>query len=166
MGGAALTIGFILNGEDVSVKADPEERLSRILKESFGLRSVKSGCGFGRCGSCLVFLGGDLVSSCLVPAFKARGTEVVTLEGYSLTEEYRDIARGFDQAGVETCGYCLSGKILSTEALLSRKNQPTDEEIKSALSSVECRCTEVAGLVAGVKMAAQYRQKRIYGRGK
>jgi carbon-monoxide dehydrogenase small subunit len=159
-----MTLSFILNGEDVNVRVRTVDRLSDILRGSFGLLGVQSDCRSGRCGRCLIFLDGRLVPSCLVPAFRARGSEVVTIEGFALTDEYEDIIEGFDSAGVETCGFCEPGKIMATAALLERRSRPTPEEILEQLSSAPCRCTDPETLVRAVLAASDRRARRMYRR--
>jgi Aerobic-type carbon monoxide dehydrogenase, small subunit CoxS/CutS homologs len=159
-----MTISFILNGEDVSAKVRSVDRLSDVLREGFGLLGVRSDCRCGRCGRCLVFLGGRLVPSCIVPAFAARGKEVVTFEGYAQTEDYTDIAAAFKEAGVVSCGFCEGPKIMAAGALLERAPRPSSEQILEQMSSAPCRCTDPDALVAAVRMAAERKSKRMYHR--
>lgn len=159
-----MTIEFILNGEDVVVQTSLDRRLIDILRDNFHLLGAKAGCRVGRCGSCSVILNGKVVPSCLVSAFRVRGGEVITLEGFALTDEYQDIVSGFSRAGVENCGYCDAGKILATEMLLEQNPRPSKEEALSAFSGVLCRCTVPRLLVDGVLAAAEIRQRRLYGR--
>ncbi len=159
-----MTVGFILNGEDVVVQTTADKRLVDILRDSFQLTGTKAGCRTGRCGSCSVMLNGKVVPSCLIPAFQVRGTEVITLEGFSQTDEYQDILLGFSRAGVETCGYCDGAKIFAAEALLEHNPRPSKMEALAALSGVVCRCTEPSDLAAGILAAAEIRQRRLYGR--
>jgi aerobic carbon-monoxide dehydrogenase small subunit len=159
-----VTISFILNGEDVSAKARSVDRLSDLLRISFGLIGVRSDCRCGRCGRCLVFLDGRLVPSCIVPAFAARGREVVTFEGFSQTEDYIDIAAGFLDAGVSTCGFCEGPKIMAAAALLERSPRPLPREILEHMSSAPCRCTDPDALVRAVQSIAERRARRLYRR--
>jgi carbon-monoxide dehydrogenase small subunit len=159
-----MTIGFILNGEDVVVKADADRRLLDILRGHFKLLGAKTGCLNGNCGVCLVIFNGLVVPSCLIPVFRIRSSEIITIEGFAQTDEYRDIIAGFSQAGVETCGYCDAGKILTAEILLEKAARPSAEEILAAFNSVQCRCTEPESLVKGVLAASELRQRRLYGR--
>ncbi len=161
-----MTLSFILNGEDVSAKARSVDRLSDLLRESFGLLGVASDCRCGRCGRCLVFLDGKLVPSCIVPAFGVRGREVVTIEGFSQTDEYQDLAEGFRSSGVETCGFCEPSKIMAAAALLERRPRPTQKEILEQLSAVPCRCSDPVALVRAVQAAADRRARRLYRRGR
>jgi carbon-monoxide dehydrogenase small subunit len=111
-----------------------------------------------------VIFNGAVVQACLIPAFRIRGSEIITIEGFSQTDEYQDIAAGFAEAKVMNCGFCDTGKILAAEALLSRKNRPNREDILAAFNGVRCRCTEPDSLVAGVQAVAEMRRRRLYGR--
>jgi carbon-monoxide dehydrogenase small subunit len=160
-----MTIDFILNGEDELVRAEAELRLVDILRDSFALLGTKAGCRTGCCGACLVFFNGIIVQSCLIPAFLVRGSEIITIEGFSQTDEYQDIVEGFARAGLENCGLCGNGKILATESLLEHIPRPEREEILNAFSGIRCRCTDPDTLVEAVRAVADIRQRRIYGRG-
>jgi carbon-monoxide dehydrogenase small subunit len=159
-----MTLGFILNGEDVVVKADADRRLIDILRNHFKLLGAKAGCLSGVCGGCSVIFNGKVVPSCLIPAFRIRGSEIITIEGFSQTNEYQDIREGFSRSGVENCGYCDAGKILVVETLLGRNLRPTRDEILLAFRGIKCRCTEPDSLVAGVLATSEIRQRRLYGR--
>ncbi len=159
-----MTVSFILNGEDVSAKARSVDRLADLLRHSFNLLGVRSDCRSGRCGRCLILLDGRLVPSCLVPAFNVRGKEVVTIEGFAQTEDYRDMVEGFKSAGVETCGFCEAPKIMASAALLDRKPRPTARDILEQLSCAPCRCTDPEALVKAVQAVAELRARRLYRR--
>lgn len=159
-----MTISFILNGEDVSIQGGPDERLIDILRDRFKLMQAKPGCRLGRCGTCSVIFNGKLVASCMIPAFSIRGGEVITMEGFSQTDEYQDIAEGFALAGLETCGYCDNAKIFACETLLGNIPRPNRQEIQEAFEGVLCRCTNPQTLCEAVERAADIRQKRLYGR--
>ncbi|MDR1839074.1 MAG: 2Fe-2S iron-sulfur cluster binding domain-containing protein [Treponema sp.] len=159
-----MTINFILNGDDVVVRCEAGVRLIDILRESFGLFGAKSGCHTGQCGACSVFFNGRVSLACLIPAFKIRGSEIITIEGFSQTDEYQEIMSGFVEAHLGNCGYCEAGKILCTEALLDQTPSPSKEEILRGFSGIKCRCTNVERLVKAVDIIAALRQKRLYGR--
>ncbi|MDR0786019.1 MAG: aldehyde oxidoreductase [Treponema sp.] len=159
-----MTIGFILNGEDVSVRMDADIRLIDILRKNFPVTGAKAGCLSGRCGACAVIFNGAVTKSCLIPAFRVNGSEIITIEGFSQNDEYQDVIQGFEQAGVEMCGYCDAGKILAVEALLSRNPRPLRQDILVGFKGIKCRCTEPESLVNGVLAAADLRQRRRYGR--
>ena len=159
-----MTLNFILNGEDVSVRAEAGVRLIDILRGSFGLFGAKSGCLTGRCGACTVIFNGQVSIACLIPAFRIRGSEIITIEGYSQTIEYQEIMTGFRQVHLGNCGYCEAGKILCTEALLDRVPNPSKDEILMGFSGIKCRCTNVERLVEAVNIIACLRERRLFGR--
>jgi len=159
-----MIMGFILNGEDVSVNSNGQDRLIDILRGTFNLLGTKTGCYSGTCGNCSVILNGNVVKSCLIPAFKILGSEIITIEGFSQTDEYQDIISGFQEVGLEDCGFCNTGKILATEALLGRNIQPSKDEILSAFQGIRCRCTEPVELVSAVMAVGELRRRRLYGR--
>jgi carbon-monoxide dehydrogenase small subunit len=159
-----MTIGFILNGEDVVVRSEADIRLINILRNHFGLLGTKAGCLAGKCGACSVIFNGEVTKACLIPAFRIRESEVITIEGFSQTDEYQDIITGFLKTGLETCTFCRTGKVLSTEALLERTNRPSREDILAAFDGVRCRCTNPENLVEAVTTIAEIRQRRLYGR--
>ena len=158
-----MTIGFILNGDDLEFQSGAENRLVDILRDTFGLLGTRSSCYTGQCGTCSVIFNGEVVKSCLIPAFKVRSSEIITIEGFSQTDEYQDIIEGFADTGFENCGFCTTGKILATEALLNRNRNPSREDVLSAFSGVKCRCTEPEELIQAVIKAAEYRRKRYHG---
>jgi carbon-monoxide dehydrogenase small subunit len=159
-----MTVGFILNGEDVVVRAEADIRLINILRGHFGLLGAKSGCLAGKCGACSIIFNGEVIKACLIPVFRVRGSEIITIEGFSQTDEYQDVLAGFLRAGLETCGFCRTGKILTAAALLERKSQPSREEILLGFDGIRCRCTDPETLIDAVNAAAEIRQRRLYGR--
>ena len=159
-----MKIDFILNGEDVTVETNANFRLIDILRNKFNLTGSKENCLSGRCGVCAVMLNGKVVPSCMIPVFKVKGKEIITIEGFSKTVEYGDIIKGFNNAGVKTCGYCDAAKILLAETLLNSGLQPERSEITSAINGVICRCTNREVYIEGVLAAFDVRQRRMYGR--
>jgi len=159
-----MTINFILNGEDVVVRSDAGVRLIDVLRGHFGLFGAKSGCLIGQCGACSVIFNSQVSLACLIPAFKIRGCEIITIEGFSQTIEYQEILEGFKQVHLGNCGYCEAGKILCTEALLERIPSPSKEEILKGFSGIKCRCTNAEKLVEAVNIIAGIRERRLYGR--
>ncbi|MDR3337037.1 MAG: aldehyde oxidoreductase [Treponema sp.] len=160
-----MIVKFILNGEDVTVRTAAFTRLIDLLRNTFSLTGAKMGCLTGHCGACFVLLDGKASPSCVIPAFSVRNREIITIEGFSQTDEYHDIMAGFEQERVDCCGYCDTGKILAAEALLEKTPRPARKEILAAFDGVRCRCTEPESLVAGVLATAEIRQRRLYGRG-
>ena len=136
-----IKISFNLNGQDVSVLADPNKRLVDFLREDMGMLSVKEGCGEGECGACTIIYNGDAITSCLMLAGQVNGAKVVTLEGVSENGELNYIQQAFVDAGAVQCGFCTPGMVLSAKALLDKNPNPTHEEIRRAISGNLCRCT-------------------------
>jgi carbon-monoxide dehydrogenase small subunit len=159
-----MTIGFILNGEDVTIQTPIDRRLVDILRDTFNLTGTHTGCRIGCCGSCFIIFNGKVIPSCQIPAFKVRGGEIITIEGFMQTNEYEDIRKGFARSGITMCGFCTTAKILITDALLQQSVQPDKITILEAFSSIRCRCTEPNQLIEGVLAASEIRQRRIYGR--
>jgi carbon-monoxide dehydrogenase small subunit len=157
-----MTLGFILNGEDVVANYAAKARLVDMLRDNFGLLGTKVGCETGICGSCSIIFNGNVVKSCLIPAFKVKGSEIITIEGFSQTDEYEDIIFGFSEAGLENCGFCNTAKILATQALLGRNHRPTKESILSAFYGIRCRCTEPEELVQGIFAVIECRRLKLH----
>ena len=148
-----IKIQFNLNGNDVSVTADPNKRLVDFLREDMGMTSVKEGCGEGECGACTIIYNGKAVTSCLMLAGQEDGSTIVTLEGVSENGQLNYIQQAFVDAGAVQCGYCTPGMVLSAKALLDKKPDATDEEIRRAMSGNLCRCTGYIKIIKAVEMA-------------
>jgi len=159
-----VTIDFILNGEDVSVRADPMERLSGILRERFGMTSIMNDCMGGMCGKCVVYFNGKLVNSCLVPMFKARGSEVISYEGFRSTEGHETVIKAFKASGALLCGFCDAAVYMAAGSLLELPARPDDEEIMETMSSVYCRCHIPSVTLKAVHAAIEARHGGEYGR--
>jgi len=146
---------FTINGDPVEVFVGADELLLDVLRKKLLLTGTKKGCGEGECGACTILLEGKPVNSCLIPAMKVQGKEVITIEGLSKMDEIHPIQEAFIEAGAVQCGFCTPGIILSAKALLDKVELPSDEEIKNELSGHICRCTGYAQFVKAVKIAAE-----------
>ena len=155
-----MNIHFILNGEDVTIRSEGNVRLVDILRVNFGLLGTKVGCLSGKCGFCAVIFNGRVSHACLIPAFKLRGSEIITIEGFAQTDEYQDIKQGFEKAKLIVCGYCETGKVLNAEALLEKIKNPSRQEILNAFNGIKCRCTDPEQLVEGIERAVKIRRRR------
>ena len=145
--------GFALNGRPVEVVGEHPHLLS-ALREELGVTSVKDGCApQGQCGCCTVLLDGKAQVSCLVGLEKVAGRSVVTLEGLTEAERGR-FARAFAATGALQCGFCTPGMMLAAKALLDRNPDPTEDEVRWALSGNLCRCTGYQNIVKSVLWAA------------
>ncbi len=152
-------LSFMLNGKPVSLNVSPDTMLVDLLREDLGLTGTKLGCREGECGACTVLLDGEPVNSCLTPAPKVHGREVMTIEGLAEADGTLDeLQTAFMVEGAAQCGFCTPGMILNAKALLDKNPDPGEAEIRAALSGVLCRCTGYRKIVRAVQTAA--RQKR------
>ncbi|HUX49597.1 MAG TPA: 2Fe-2S iron-sulfur cluster-binding protein [Spirochaetia bacterium] len=159
-----MNTSFILNGEVVSIDTNPDVLLVDILRNQFGLLGTRPGCTQGYCGTCSVLLNGRLTPSCMVPAFRATGSEIVTIEGFMQSQDFLDIEKGFEQAGMAPCRYCVSSKILTTQALLLETQSPQEQDIREVVFSVWCRCTSYSSFAEGIRASSEVRRRRSSGR--
>jgi carbon-monoxide dehydrogenase small subunit len=143
-----------LNGEKVTIYVKADAMLLDVLRDELGLMGTKEACGQGECGACTVLLEGEPVTSCLVPALKAQGREVMTVEGLASAGELHPLQKAFIEHGAVQCGYCTPGMLMSAKALLDRNPHPTGEEIKEAISGNLCRCTGYVKIVEAIKAAS------------
>jgi aerobic carbon-monoxide dehydrogenase small subunit len=130
------------------------ESLLDVLRNSLGVAGPKNACEQGECGSCSVYLDDVLVCSCLVLAGQADGREVGTVEGLAGPGELDRVQQAFVDAGAVQCGFCTPGLVVATADLLRRSPQPTDDEIREALSGNLCRCTGYQKIIEAVRLAA------------
>ncbi len=148
-------IRFTVNGAERVVQAAQNTPLVYVLRNDLGLKGTRLGCGANQCGACHVLIDGQSVPSCDTPLWAAAGKNVVTIEGLGTPERAHRLQRAFiaEQAG--QCGYCLSGIMISAEALLARTPDPTEDEVRTALDRHLCRCGTHNRIVRAVLRAAQ-----------
>jgi carbon-monoxide dehydrogenase small subunit len=152
-------ISCMVNGEPHSIVIDTREILLDMLRYRLGFTGPKEGCGNGNCGSCTVVLNGVTVNSCLTFAMEADGGEVTTVEGIAAGGQLHPVQQAFIANAALQCGFCTPGFIISAKALLERNPNPTEEEIRLALSGNLCRCTGYDKIVRAVQTAAQMLSK-------
>ena len=131
------------------------ESLLHVLRERLGLPGAKNACEQGECGSCSVYLDGQLVCSCLVLAGQAEGREITTVEGLAPEGELSPVQEAFLAAGAVQCGFCTPGLIVASHDLLARNPRPSDPEIREALAGNLCRCTGYEKILDAVRLAAE-----------
>jgi aerobic carbon-monoxide dehydrogenase small subunit len=149
-------INFIVNSQQMTLTVESHLRLIDLIRDQLGLTGTKEGCGEGECGACTVIVDGKAVNSCLYPALEIEGRTLITIEGL-LEEENKPsaIQQAFIDNGAVQCGFCSPGMIMSTKALLDKNNDPSDEEIRTALLGNLCRCTGYVQIIDSVKAAAK-----------
>lgn len=150
-----------INGKAILLEAHPMARLLDVLREQAGLTGTKEGCGEGECGACSIEMDGALVNSCLIPALQADGAKIRTIEGVADAAELSAVQQAFLKHGGAQCGICTPGMILAARNLLSRNAQPTENEIREALSGNLCRCTGYTKIFESVLAACQAERPRL-----
>ena len=142
-----------VNGSVYSVDADPQTPLLWVIRDQVGLTGTKFSCGIAQCGACTVHVDGQPIRSCSVPASVAVGKAVTTVEGLSPDGDH-PVQRAWKEFDVPQCGYCQSGMIMSTLALLERSPEPTDAEIDAAVTNI-CRCSTYHRIRQAIHRAAE-----------
>jgi carbon-monoxide dehydrogenase small subunit len=143
-----------VNGEAYDLLTYPHRTLLEVLREDLHLTGAKESCGEGACGACTVLLDGAPVRSCLLLAIEAEGREITTIEGLAAGGKLHPLQEAFVEYHAIQCGFCAPGMILTAKALLDAVPEPTEEEIRRALSGNICRCTGYAKIVEAVKAAS------------
>jgi aerobic carbon-monoxide dehydrogenase small subunit len=150
-----MRVELSVNGERHEADVWPGESLLTTLRDRLGLPGSKNACEQGECGSCSVLFDGELVCSCLVLAAQADGHDVVTVEGLAEDGELHPVQEAFADTGAVQCGFCTPGFVVAAADLLRRVPEPTDDEIREALSGNLCRCTGYAKILDAVHAAAR-----------
>ena len=148
------TISLTVNGKSYSGEVEPRTLLTHFLRDSLRLTGTHMGCVVGRCGACTVVWNGTPVKSCMVFAVQAAGDEIVTVEGLAQDKRLHPLQEAFWKNDAVECGYCTPGMLMSAYGLLSKSSQPTEGQIKKAISGNLCRCTGYGNIVAAIKEAA------------
>jgi carbon-monoxide dehydrogenase small subunit len=143
-----------VNGEERVVEVEPRLLLAHLLRQGLGLTGTHIGCDTTNCGACTVLVDNTAVKSCTMLAVQADGHEVRTVEGMAQASELHPLQEGFREEHGLQCGYCTPGMMMSAMALLQRNPDPTEEEIRWALSGNLCRCTGYQNIVKAVLWAA------------
>ena len=148
-----MRIELTVNGEQRETEVWEGESLLFALRERLGLPGSKNACAQGECGSCSVLLDGELVCACLVLAAQAEGHEVVTVEGLAEDGQLHRVQEAFAETGAVQCGFCTPGFVVAAAALLAHNPDPSDDELREALSGNLCRCTGYAKIFEALRFA-------------
>lgn len=149
------TINLTVNGSGELVEVPSNMTLLQLLREKLGLTGTKNGCSAGECGACTVILNGEPVNSCMVLAVECQGAEILTVEGLSKGGLLDPLQEKIIAHGGVQCGFCTPGMLMSAYALLRRRPNPTESEIREALVGNLCRCTGYLSIIDAVKEAGR-----------
>lgn len=147
------TIRLRVNGEAREATVEPNKLLLDVLRQDLGLTGTKRGCDDSSCGACTVLVNGEPQLSCLMLAVSYRDEEIITIEGVACGRELDPVQHGFVTEGGAQCGFCTPGMILTAKSLFAKNPQPSEEEIKEALSGNLCRCTGYTQILDSVRRA-------------
>ena len=144
-----------VNRESYEVAVEPRMTLLEVLRDVLGLTGTKSGCSLGNCGSCTVLMDGKPVVSCLLLGMEAQDKDILTIEGLAKDGDLHALQQAFIDHSALQCGFCTPGLILVAKALLDENPNPTEEEVKDAISGNLCRCTGYTSIVEAILAAAR-----------
>jgi carbon-monoxide dehydrogenase small subunit len=151
-----VQITLTLNDAQVSAEAEPRTLLVHFLRDNLGLTGTHWGCDTSNCGACVVLVDGEPVKSCTMLAAMADGHEVLTVEGLERDGALDPVQQGFMEEHGLQCGFCTPGMLMTARALLDENPDPSDEEIRTAISGQICRCTGYTTIVRSVRWAAEH----------
>jgi carbon-monoxide dehydrogenase small subunit len=143
-----------VNGQLYEVAVEPWRTLAEVLRDKLYLTGTKIGCNEGNCGTCTVLVDGKVVKSCIMLAHQAKGKEILTIEGLAQGNELHPIQQAFMDHFAVQCGFCTPGMVLAAKAFLEETPDPTEDEVRDALSGNLCRCTGYVKIVEAVLAAA------------
>lgn len=151
----SVDVQLQVNGQDHALRLTSAATLLHVLRNDLGLNSPKFGCGLGQCGACTVLIDGTPARACVIPAQEIQHRDITTSEGLGQASAPHPVQQAFMDEQAAQCGYCLNGMVMMTVALLARHPDPTDLQIRQALSGNLCRCGTHLEIIAAVKRAAQ-----------
>ena len=143
-----------VNDREVTLQIQADELLVDVLRDRMGLIGTKVGCNEGECGACTVIMDGQAVLACLIPAMRAQGRQITTIEGLSDGDTLHPLQQAFVDHGAVQCGYCIPGFIMSAKALLDTTEHPSRDEIKESIAGNLCRCTGYVKIIEAIEEVA------------
>lgn len=149
-----MKISFTLNGEERSIEIDGSTPLLWVIRDTLGLKGTKFGCGIAQCGACTLHIDGVAVRSCSYPVEMVEGKTLTTIEGLGQGKTLHPVQQAWVEQVVPQCGYCQTGFIMATAALLEETSNPTDEEIDESIRNI-CRCGTYTRMRKAIHRAAE-----------
>jgi nicotinate dehydrogenase subunit A len=143
-----------VNGKSRVVNTDPGTPLLYVLRNDLELHGPRFGCGLSQCGACSVIMDGNAIRSCVTPVSAAQNRNITTLEGLGTVAQPHALQAAFIEEQAAQCGYCMNGMIINAKVLLDKNPHPSDEEIKTALNPILCRCGSHLRVIRAIKRAA------------
>jgi carbon-monoxide dehydrogenase small subunit len=150
-----MNVTMTVNGEQVTRDVEPRQLLVHFLREALDLTGTHWGCDTSNCGACVVLMDGQAVKSCTTLAAMCDGHEIRTVESLEVDGELDPVQQGFHEHHALQCGFCTPGMMMTARALLDENPDPTEAEIRTAISGGICRCTGYKNIVAAIRWAAQ-----------
>jgi len=157
----SVAVRLKVNQQMVDLTLSSAATLLHVLRNDLVLNAPKYGCGLGECGACTVLIDGIPARACVIPALEMKDREITTLEGLGDAQQPHPVQQAFIDTQAAQCGYCLNGMLMMTVALLNKNPQPTDEEIRRALSANLCRCGTHIEIIAAVHRAAELMKAHV-----
>ena len=154
-----MLVTLKINGEDVSREVEPRMLLVHFIRDTPGLTGTHWGCDTSNCGACVVLMDGEPIKSCTTLAAMCEGHELRTVESLERDGHLDPVQQGFHEMHALHCGFCTPGMLMTSRALLDHSPNPTEDEIRTAISGAICRCTGYKNIVAAVRWAAEYEAK-------
>ena len=151
-----MNVTIRVNGQDASNDVEPRQLLVHYLRETLDLTGTHWGCDTSNCGACVVLLDGKPVKSCTILTAMAAGHEVRTVESLERSGRLDPVQQGFHEMHALQCGFCTPGMLMTARALLNENPDPSEQEIRTAISGAICRCTGYKNIVAAVRWAAEH----------
>jgi carbon-monoxide dehydrogenase small subunit len=149
-------VTITVNGEPRQADVEPRQLLVHFLRDTIGLTGTHWGCDTSNCGACVVLMDGQPVKSCTILAAMVEGHEISTVESLEVDGQLDSLQQGFHEKHALHCGFCTPGMLMTTRALLNENPNPTDHEIRTAISGAICRCTGYKNIVSAVRWAAEH----------
>jgi carbon-monoxide dehydrogenase small subunit len=158
-----IEVHLTINGQAKQVQVEPGCTLLSLLRNELGLTGTKEGCGAGDCGACIVLMDGHAVNACLVLAAQAEGSSIITVEGLARDELLHPLQKSFMEKWAMQCGFCTPGMLMSCYALLLTNSNPSDDDIREAISGNLCRCGTYQSVVEAVLTVVRASQEAKSG---